>query len=96
MERLASTITALLAALLILTPLVWASTAETWTNGIYDYESDDAVQVVAQGTVAAVHSKPIVSFDGALVVVDRLVLRDRTPNLEVASSVSQTRGPPLS
>ena len=96
MLRFTSTITALLAPLLILTPLVWASTAETWTNGIYDYESDDVVQVVAQGTVAAVHSKPIVSFDGTLVIVGRLVLCDRLSNLEVAPSASQTRGPPLS
>lgn len=95
MLRLAGAITALLAPLLILTPLVWASTAETWTNGIYDYESDDAVQVIAQGTVAVIHSKPIVSFDGALVVVDRLVLRDCTSDVEVAPCASQTRGPPL-
>jgi hypothetical protein len=96
MQRFAGAIRALLGPLLILTPLVWAATAETWTNGIYDYESDDVVQVVVQGTVAAVHSKPIVSFDVALVVVGHLVLRDRTSNLEVAPSASQTRGPPLS
>ena len=89
-------LTALLVSLLILTPVLLASTAETWTNGIYDYESDDVVQGIAQGTVAVVHSKPIVSFDGALVVVGRLVLRDRTSNLEVAPSAAQTRGPPLS
>src|SRR6516225_5412503 len=96
MLRHAGAIMVLLAPLLILTPLVWASTAETWTNGIYDYESDDVIQGIAQGTVAVVHSKPIVSFDGALVVVGRLVLRNRTSNLEVAPSASQTRGPPLS
>jgi len=96
MQRLAGAIAALLVSLLILTPLVWASTAETWTSGIYDYESDDVVQVVAQANVAAVHSKPILSFDGALVVVDRLVLRNRTSKPEVAPSASPTRGPPLS
>jgi hypothetical protein len=96
MLRMAGAITALLAPLLILTPLVWASTAETWTNGIYDYESDEVVQVIAQGNAAAVHSKPVVSFDGALIVIGRLVLPDRTSNLEVAPSASQTRGPPLS
>ena len=96
MLRLAVAIAALLAPLLVLTPFMWVSTAETWTNGIYDYESDDVVQVIAQGNAAAVHSKPIVSFDGALVVVGRLVRPDRTSNLEVVPSASQTRGPPLS
>ncbi len=96
MLRLTGAITVLLAPLLVLTPLVWASTAETWTNGIYDYESDDVIQVIAQHNVAAVHSKPIVGFDEALVVVGRLVLLDRTTDLEVAPSASQTRGPPLS
>ena len=96
MLRHAGAIMVLLAPLLILTPLVWASTAETWTNGIYDYESDDVVQVTAQGNVAAVLSKPIVSFAAALVVVGRLVRPDRTSNLEVVPSASQTRGPPLS
>jgi len=96
MPRVAGAITVLLASLLILTPIVWASTAETWTNGIYDYESDDVVQVIAHSDVAAVHSNPIFSFDGALVVVGRVVLLDRTSGLEVVPSASHPRGPPFS
>lgn len=86
----------MLASLLILTPVVWAGTAETWTNGIYDYESDDVVQAIAHHDVAAVHSNSISSLDGALVAVGHLVLSDRTFALEVVPSARHTRGPPLS
>ena len=96
MLQVARLITVVLVCLLILAPVVWASTAETWIHGIYDYESDDVVQVIAHNDLAAVHSKLIFSFDDALVVVGRLVLPDRTSALEIAPSASRTRGPPLS
>ncbi len=89
-------ITALLVAVLLLTPFVWASTAETWTHGIYDYESDDILQIVGHNDVAAVTSHPILNFDDSLVIVGRLALPDRTSAIDVVLSGSQTRGPPLS
>jgi hypothetical protein len=95
MARAPGAIAVVLACLLILTPVLWASTAETWTNGIYDYESADVVEAIAHNAVAAVHSNPIASFAGALVAVGRLVLSDQTFDLEVVPSARHTRGPPL-
>lgn len=96
MSRAERPITALLVAVLLLTPFVWASTAETWTHGIYDYESDDILQIVGHNDVAAVPSHPILSFDSALVIVGRFALPDRTAAIDVVLAASQTRGPPLS
>lgn len=96
MRRVAYPLTAVLVCLVILIPFVWASTAESWTDGIADYEPDDIVQIVAHDHVAVVHSEPVFSFHSALIVVGRLVLPDRTPALEVVPSSSHTRAPPLS
>jgi hypothetical protein len=93
--RVASAIGPLLAALLVLTPVVWASTAETWTNGIYDDESDELVQVVAHDHVVAVHPNPVFNFDGAFVVVGRVLLPAHRPPLDVPPSASHSRSPPL-
>lgn len=87
--------TVALVCLLILTPFVWASTAESWTSGIADYEPNDVVQIVAHDHVAVVASEPIFTFHGTLVVVGRLVFSDLTPALEVVPSGSHTRAPPL-
>ncbi len=95
MSRAERPITALLVAALLLTPFVWASTAETWTHGIYDYESDDILQIVGHNDVAAVPSDPSPNFDGSLVIVGRLALPDRTSAIDVALPAAQTRGPPL-
>jgi len=42
-----------LVALLVLAPFASASTFETWTDGLYDAESDDSIQAVktAEGVV---------------------------------------------
>jgi hypothetical protein len=93
--RVASAIGPLLAALLVLTPVVWASTAETWTNGIYDYESDELAPVVAPDHVVAVHPNPVFNFDGAFVVVGRVILPEHRPPLDVPQSASHSRAPPL-
>ncbi len=87
---------ALLVAVLLLTPFVWASTPETWTDGIYDYESDEILQIVGQSDVAAVVSSASLPLTGALLVVGRLNLPDQTAAIEVVRPASQTRGPPLS
>ncbi len=96
MSRSERPITALLVAVLLLTPFVWASTAETWTHGIYDYESDDILQVVGQNDVAPVPSSLSLNINGGLIIVGRLALPDQTSAIDVVLSPSQTRGPPLS
>jgi hypothetical protein len=96
MARAPGAITAVLVSLLVLTPLVWASTAETWTSGIYDYESADVVEAIAHNNVAAVHSNPIFSFNSALVAVGRLIPPEQASHLDVVPSARHTRGPPLS
>ncbi len=96
MSRAERPITGLLVALLLLTPFVWASTAETWTHGIYDYESDDILQIVGQNDVASVPSSLSLHLNGALVIVGRLALPDQTSAIDVVLPASQTRGPPLS
>jgi len=89
-------ISALLVAVLLLTPLAWASTAETWTHGIYDYESDDILQIVGQNNVATVPARLSLSLNGALGIVGRLAMQDHTSTIDVVRPASQTRGPPLS
>ena len=96
MRRVASPVTVVLLCLFVLTPFVWASTAESWTSGIADDEPNDIVQIVAHDQVAVVRSEPLFTFRGALVVVGRLVLADLTPALDIAPSGSDTRAPPLS
>lgn len=96
MSRAECPIAALLVAVLLFTPFVWASTAETWTHGIYDYESDDILQIIGQNDVAAVPSNLTLNLNGALVIVGRLALPDQTPAIDVVLPTSQTRGPPLS
>jgi|RhiMetStandDraft_4_1073278.scaffolds.fasta_scaffold106200_2 hypothetical protein len=96
MSRAERPITALLVAVLLLTPFVWASTAETWTHGIYDYESDEILQVVGQKDVAPVPSSLSLNLNGALVIVGLLALSDQTSAIDVLLPAPQTRGPPLS
>jgi len=50
-----------LVVLVVLTPVVWAGTAETWTDGIYDYESDTMIQATI-GFAATVQRAPILDL----------------------------------
>ena len=50
-----------LVVLVVLTPVVWAGTVETWTDGIYDYESDTTIQATI-GSAATVQCAPILDL----------------------------------
>jgi hypothetical protein len=94
MRRLAmSSLT--LVALIVLTPVVWASTAETWTDGIYDYEAEGTVQV-AVDSVATVDCAPIPDLGPAALVLGLVTLLPEVSIHGNALPPVPARAPPLS
>jgi hypothetical protein len=98
MSRRWAPASALLALLIILlgvvSPFVWASTADFWVAGIHDAESDNVVQAVVsvEGVVEHFPTRPI----GAAAVVPFVRPADGGAPLRYALSALAPRAPPLS
>jgi hypothetical protein len=83
-----------LLCLVLFTPFVYASTFEVWTDGLYDAESDEVVQVLRSAQV--VEAIPLTVVHVIDIVVEMLSLGDeRAPEPAVAASRS-ARAPPAS
>jgi hypothetical protein len=94
MRRLAALV-ALLVGLIVLTPWVYASTAETWTDGIYDAESDELAQATrpADGVVERL---PWLAVGPVLAVVRADAPPDDARVPSCSFHAAANRAPPLS
>ncbi len=91
--RAAFGLIAFLVGLVLFTPFAYASTFEAWTDGLYDAESDDIVQVTRSAQV--VETIPLTAIHGIDDVVAVLSPGDeRAPEPAVAASRS-ARAPPI-
>jgi hypothetical protein len=86
---------ALLIGLVVFTPFAYASTYETWTEGLYDAESDGNVLEVICSQI--VDTTPVFTSRGCVDVAVGVVspLDDRAADLAVPSPRS-ARAPPTS
>jgi hypothetical protein len=83
-----------LVVLIVLTPVVWASTAETWTDGIYDYEFDSTIHA-AVGSAATVQCAPILDLRQASTVLGLVTLPPEVAIERNALPPIPARAPPL-
>jgi hypothetical protein len=83
----------LVIALIVAAPVVSAVTFESWTDGIYDAESDYGVQATNCNS-AAVVCEPVLTVGPALVVLATLSIIDEAPVAPTTLPTADTRAPP--
>lgn len=84
----------LLLALVVAAPVVSAITIETWTDGIYDAESDYSVQA-AKSNEAALLYQPVHPVDPSLVIVAVLEITGDSSAVSTMVATADPRAPPL-
>jgi len=84
----------LVIALVVGAPVVSAITFESWTDGIYDAESDYSV-LATNCNIAAVACEPVFAVGPPLVVLAILPVVDEAPVAPTTLATSDTRAPPL-
>lgn len=87
-------VTPVLVALIILVPALGAATVETWTDGIYDVESDGSVQAAAS-TNAIIQCAPLLDVLPVPIVVAFVALPSDLSLQALALPPGLTRAPPL-
>ena len=83
-----------LIALITLGPTLGAATVETWTDGIYDVESDGAIQAAAS-TDATVECTPLLKILPVPIVVAFVAPPRRATLRAPVLPTLLTRAPPL-
>lgn len=83
----------LLVGLIFLNPLIFA-TVEAWADGIYDAESDDVGQAIAQSTDASVEGLPTPLTGPVLIVISAVAVLDESLPHAGALPASDARAPP--
>lgn len=79
---------------IILSPVL-SATAEAWSDGIYDAESDDVGQAVTRSTDASIGCRPTPVVTAVLTVVSAVRVLVDGPPPAVVLPASDTRAPPL-
>ena len=91
--RRAVALIVVLIGLVVVTPFVWASTYEAWTDGVYDAESND--DVLALLDLHAVIDRVVLSDRHCIeIVVAVVVLADDTVTELADPSPRSARAPP--
>ena len=82
-------------ALFVLCPIVWAATAESWTDGVWDSECDELAPMMRSADAAVVGTPVLPADPGPAVVGAVAPLVDLAVDASIPPAYA-TRAPPLS
>jgi hypothetical protein len=92
--RLVRSLCLLIAAVVVMTPFVWASTGDAWIEGIHDAETDGVFHAVVS-TQGVAPDALLYTFGHIQVVSTAIPPSDEAAATTVVIAARRTRAPPL-